>query len=216
MRSLEHSRLVHMLETGVTNGHPYLMMPYFQGGNLEDLARARGGRLPVGEAVTLMTAALEGLAYMHERAFVHRDVKPGNLLVDGTGGAVVADFGIAKSFVDAGLSDVTSRTGTPFGTPAFMAREQVTNYRFVHPATDVWAASATLYYLITGEAPRDARAHRTAVDGILTGSILPVRAKRADVPNRVGTVIDKALAVEVEDRYPDAGAFLAALRRAAR
>ncbi len=214
MKGLRHGALVTLLATGVSRGRLYLVMPLCEGGDLDARVLACGGVLSVEEATGHMVRALEGLAHMHARSLVHRDVKPSNILLDGAGHAMLADFGIAKSFVDAGMSDLTSSAGTPVGTPGFMAREQVTNFRFVHPVTDVWAAGATLYFLLTGRTPRAMTTHRSWREAILSSPVVPIRVHAPDLPASLAKVVDRALEERVEDRYPDAAGLLSALRRA--
>ena len=116
------------------------------------LAR-RQGPLPLPLAGRIALQALEGLAYAHDHGFVHRDLKPENLLVTDAQASMVkiTDFGLAKSFQQAGLSGLTA-TGVIGGTLFFMAREQLTSYREARPTTDVWSMAATLYFLVTGTA----------------------------------------------------------------
>jgi serine/threonine-protein kinase len=158
--------------------------------------------------------ALAGLAHAHAAGFVHRDVKPQNLLVGrGRGSRVVkvADFGLARAFETSGLSGLTLH-GEVGGTPAFMAPEQVTHYREVRPAADQYSAAATLYYLLTGkyafEFPQDVGARLVVV---LTDTPVPIRARRPDLPAGLADAVHKAMARDPADRYPDVITFRSAL-----
>ena len=97
------------------------------------------------------------------------------------GAARLADFGLAKSFQQAGLSGMTA-TGTVAGTYQFMAREQLTSYRQVRPATDVWSMAATIYYLLTGQYPRDFAPQSDPLAVVLRGGVVPVRDRDPSVP----------------------------------
>ena len=119
--------------------------------------QTRGGTLPADEVVRIGRQALAGLAYAHGRGVVHRDLKPHNLFLTEAGPArqvKVGDFGLAKAFDAAGLSGLT-RTGRAAGTPSFVPRQQVIDFKNAKPEVDVWALAATLYALLTGRPPRD-------------------------------------------------------------
>jgi serine/threonine protein kinase len=159
----------------------------------------------------LAAQALEGLASAHGAGFVHRDLKPDNVLFAGDGTAKLADFGLAKSFQQAGLSGMTA-TGAFAGTYFFMPREQLTSFRQARPASDVWSMAATLYYLLTGQYARDFGAHPDPLAVILRGGVVPIRRRDASVPEELAGVIDRALSDEAEERYPTAREFASALR----
>jgi serine/threonine protein kinase len=153
--------------------------------------------------------ALEGLAAAHEAGFVHRDLKPDNVLLGENGAARLADFGLAKSFQQAGLSGMTA-TGVVGGTFPFMAREQLTSYREARPTTDVWSMAATLYFLLTGQYARDF-GDQDPIAVILRGGVVPLRQRDAAVPADLAAVIDRALDDEPARRFPTAREFGAAL-----
>src|SRR5262249_51630617 len=153
-------------------------------GSAEILRLRQGGRVPLASALRIAIDALEGLAAAHEAGFVHRDLKPDNVLLTRDGVARLADFGLAKSFLQAGLSGLTA-TGTIGGTPHFMAREQLTSFREVRPTSDVWSMAATIYYLLTGEYARDFGSERDPLAVILRGSRISVRQRDPSVPAKL-------------------------------
>ena len=157
-RSLRHPNIVGLLDFGKHQGRFYFALEYCPGGSAEDLRRRHGGRVPLPSVLRIAVDALEGLAVAHEAGFVHRDLKPDNVLLAEGGTARLADFGLAKSFQQAGLSGMTA-TGMVAGTFQFMPREQLTSYRQVRPTSDVWSMAATVYYLLSGEYARDFDAH---------------------------------------------------------
>ncbi|MET8130012.1 serine/threonine-protein kinase [Streptomyces sp. NPDC005065] len=167
--ALRHRNIVGFRGGGASDRQLFLTCEYCAGGGVDELVARRGGRLPVDEAVPITLQALAGLEYAHTApvparladgsvvtasGLVHRDVKPHNLLLDADGTVKVADFGLAKAFEKAGLSGYT-RTGAVAGSVAFMPRPQLIDYRNTLPAVDVWAAAASLYWMLTGAAPRD-------------------------------------------------------------
>lgn len=212
--ALPHPNVLEILVAGESKGCPYLIMPYCVGGNLEEERQRRGGRLSVVDAFRLLQPAMQGLAALHVRGFVHRDIKPQNILLNGRGVSMLADFGLAKYMADAGLSGITSSSALGIGSFGFMPREQVSNFRYVGAATDVWASAATYYYLVTANFPRPGRPHALDIDGILKYAAIPLRCRDASISSRIANVIDRALLDDVGARYANAGQFLEALGRA--
>ena len=215
--SLQHRHLVQIFSHGSTGSGFFFVMEFCPGGSVEDLMKARGGKLSLREAGTIILQALDGLAQAHEEGFVHRDLKPANILltsrdvVSGRGIVKVSDFGLAKSFEDAGLSGMTV-TGATAGTPWFMAREQLTKYKYVKPVSDVWGMGATLYFMLTRQFPRDFPAdHRLAFDAVISRDAVPIRQRDTSIPAKVAEVLDRALADEIENRYQTAAEFRKAL-----
>jgi serine/threonine-protein kinase len=191
----------------------YIVMELVDGPDAETILQTKGP-LAVRNAVRLTCHLLTGLEHAHAKGFVHRDIKPANVLVGGAKkGRVVklADFGLALVFEASRMSGVTMQ-GDVGGTPAFMAPEQVTHYRDVKPAADQYSAAATLYRLMAGAYVHDfpPTVARQLVH-IMTEPTVPIRARRAEVPDGLAAVIQKALSREPGDRYPDVAAFRAAL-----
>jgi hypothetical protein len=209
-RSLRHPRIVELLDFGYAGDGFFFAMELCPGGSAAALAKAAGGRLPLPRAVALARESLEGLAFAHERGFVHRDIKPDNVLVAADGSARVTDFGLAKSFQQAGLSGMTA-TGTVAGTPFFMPREQLTSYRQLKPASDVFSMGATLYNWLTGSWVREFARGKDPLAVILKGGVVPIRTRAPQLALALATVIDRAVTDNPAERYPDAGAFLKAL-----
>ena len=212
-RSLRHPRIVSLIDHGCAESTFYFAMEYCAGGSVADLQRRQqGGGLPLTLSVRIALEALEGLAFAHERGFVHRDLKPENLLLaDAAGaGAKVTDFGLAKSFQQAGLSGMTA-TGAVAGTLYFMPREQLTHFRLLKPVSDVWSMGATLYHMLTGGYPREFRPGEDPLPVILRGGVVPIRARDPRLPVAVASVVDRAVVDTVTERYQTAGEFREAL-----
>lgn len=211
-RALRHRHVVSAFDSGSEGDTLFFTMEYCQGGNLEQLVRQRG-TVAVPEAVGLIVQVLDALSYAHDvelpsvplsgggsrsaRGLVHRDLKPGNLLLTAGPAPIVkvADFGLAKAFELAGLSGHTS-SGTLLGTPSFCPRQQMINARDVGPEVDVWATAACLYYLLTRSYVR----HHPAGDDVLTTimqqPVVPIRRRRPDLPEALADLIDHALVEE--------------------
>lgn len=214
--TLRHQHIVRFLGHGAEGSIFYFLLEYCAGGSVADLMKRRGGKLAWEEARPILLHALQGLAYLHEQGFVHRDLKPHNLLLAGTAGAwtaKVSDMGLAKSFENAGFSGMTV-TGNASGSFPFMPREQLINFKRVQPVSDVWAMGATCYSILTGTFPRTQRPGEDPMLAILRGEIIPIRQRNPQVPARVAAVIDQALANKEEERFSHAGEMYAVLVRA--
>ncbi|MES1210850.1 MAG: serine/threonine-protein kinase, partial [Acidobacteriota bacterium] len=133
-RALRHPAIVELYDHGSEGSQFWFAMEFCPGGSVYHLVKARGQALPPLQAARMMADALEGLAHAHAQGFVHRDLKPENLLVRSAqgDGVKVTDFGLAKSFQQAGLSGMTA-TGAVAGTISFMPREQLTSFRQMKP-----------------------------------------------------------------------------------
>lgn len=199
---LRHPRCVPLLDCGASGHTFFFVMELCPGGSLDRL-----GTLPLDRLAPLLDEALEGLAHAHGAGFVHRDLKPQNVLLESTAaGARLADFGLAKSFEQAGFSGMTA-TGGFAGTTRYMAREQITNFKYVKPATDVWSLAATAFVVLTGNYPREFAEGRDPVEVILRQRATPIRQHLPALPARVAEVLDRALADKLSERYLDASEF---------
>ncbi len=211
---LNHPNIVTCYEQGSAGSGFYFVLEFCEGGSVDGLMEALGGKLPVDIAGPIMLQSLEGLAYAHDKKYVHRDLKPQNLLLTAKKGgtAKVADLGLAKNFQQAGFSGMTV-TGGMAGTPVFMPKEQLTNFKYVKPVTDVWSMGATFYCMLTGMLPRDMQRGQSPLEAILKGHVVPIRDRNRSLPTQLAGVIDKSLSDRPQDRYEDAGAFLKALKK---
>jgi len=215
-KALRHKNIVDFVGRGSVGSMFYFLQEFCSGGCIGKLMERRGGRLDLKEADSIILDSLEGMAFAHKSKYVHRDLKPQNILLQDVNGklaAKIGDFGMAKNFTQAGFSGMTV-TGSYGGTPPFMPREQVINFKYVQPVTDVWALGATYYNMLTGNYPLDFRAAPDPILVILNNKPVPIRKHRSDIPNRVAEVIDRALEVKINDRYKDAGEMLSAMRKA--
>jgi serine/threonine protein kinase len=215
MRGFRHPNVVELFDHGSVGTAFYFVMEFCPGGSLESLMKRRGGTLPLAEAGPIMLQALEGLDYAHKRSFVHRDLKPANVLLTARehGVAKLADFGFAKNFEKAGLSGMT-KTGMAAGTFPFMPREQLVNFKYVRPVSDVWSMGATLYRALTAQFPRDYRRGQDPVEAVLHQPVVPIRKRSSGIPKKVAKVIDRSLEDDFKRRYQTAGEFRRALQEA--
>ena len=212
---LKHPNIVEWLEQGMTRGQFWFAMEYVNGTNLEALADAEPGRYPINQACRMARQVLKGLAQAHRMGFVHRDIKPENILIARQPEGLVAkisDFGLAKSFRGLGLSGLTF-SGEMRGTVPFMPPEQMLDFKAVLPSGDLYATAATLYYLLTSQFIYDqVNDGGDLIRTLLEESPVPIRKRRADIPNALAAVLEKCLSRDPNNRYPTAADMRNALR----
>ncbi|HEY2252207.1 MAG TPA: protein kinase [Planctomycetaceae bacterium] len=234
-KALHHRHVVELRDSGCSRGVFFLTLEYCDGGSVDKLMKARGGKLTVSEAGAIMLQVLDGLAYAHQavipnvkqkdgsfrpgKGLVHRDLKPHNIFLMGTGQARLAkigDYGLSKAFDQAGLSGHTcTAVGTSVhnvgGTPVFMAREQVRNFKYARPDVDVWAAAACLYNMLTGAYPREFSRDKDCWQTLLECNAIPILKRDRAIPRRLAEVIDAALVEEPRIGFSSAVQFKRAL-----
>jgi eukaryotic-like serine/threonine-protein kinase len=222
IRALCHPNVVSFRESGRVGAAWFFTSEFCAGGSVGDLIE-RDGLVPPHRAVAIVLQALEGLAYAHAAALpngsvglVHRDIKPGNILLAHQGRDVVvkvADFGLSKAFDRAGLSGMTM-TGSVAGTMPFMSRAQLVDYKRARPEVDVWSMAASLYFMLTGYYPRDFPKELDPIRVVLEAAPVPIRQRDPRVPPRLAAVIDEALVEDPGITVDSAVQLAAALRGA--
>jgi serine/threonine-protein kinase len=211
---LRHPNIVECYEQGMTRGQFWFAMEYIVGTNLEALAKADPGRYPANQGCRLACQVLKGLEQAHQLGFVHYDIKPENILIaQSAEGLVVkiSDFGLAKSFRAFVLTN-TSYTDDNRSMP-FMPPEQMLDFKTVTPLADLYATAATLYYLLTCQYIYDEPSGGgDLIRMLLEEPPIPIRNRRGDIPKALAEVIEKCLARDPKERYPDAGSLRRALK----
>ncbi len=204
---LAHPNIVGVYDYGENAEAAWIVMELVEGGSLKDRLD-RKERFPVAEIVRIMEQVLAALAYSHARGVVHRDIKPGNIMLAGDGAVKMADFGIAR-LENSSLTQI----GTVMGTPSYMAPEQLRG-ETVDARADIWAAGVMLYQLLTGEKPFEGGFSAVMHKALHTEPPPPSKLS-VTAPQAFDAVIATALAKRPEERYPNAAAFAAAIREAA-
>ena len=199
---LSHHNIVSVIDRGEHDGRPFIVFEYVAGENLKQLVE-RDGPLPVEQALELAIGVARGLAFAHEKGFVHRDVKPQNVLVNGNGEAKVTDFGIARSLA---VPQGVTLTGTVLGTSDYISPEQAQG-RQVDELTDVYSLGVVVYELLTGEPPFTGDNFVAIAMQHINDPVPPASLRRPEVPPRLDRAIEKALAKEPADRFASMGEF---------
>ena len=198
---LNHPNIITVFELGEERGIPYIAMEMLSGVDLEALLR-KGPPLAVAEKLDVLVQVLRGLAYAHDRAIVHRDVKPSNVRLLEDGAAKIMDFGIAK-LEGAHLT----KTGMMVGTVNYMSPEQVRG-RKLDGRSDVFSAGVILYEMLAGERPFRGEGPTQTLYRIVHDEPAPIDpAALGPAAGRIGPILSRALAKDPEARYAGAGAF---------
>ena len=208
MARLQHPNIVALHDYGRTaEGHLFIVMEYVDGADLSRLIHAEGGGLGVPQALEIVGQVCDALQYAHSRGFVHRDIKPGNVLVDTDGRVKIADFGLAKLVArpsdaepaqDSTLESRATLTGQALGTPDYTAPEQLKGAPVDHRA-DIYSLGVMLYEMLTGDLPR--------------GAWTPP-SQRTAAPARLDAVVTRAMQSEPDNRYQQASEVKAAVEGA--
>jgi hypothetical protein len=174
-------------------------MEYVEGSDLSALVK-KHGPLSVGKAVNYMLQAARGLEFAHKKGVIHRDVKPGNLLLDTEGTVKILDMGLARLSSDGNAATQAELTGTgaALGTVDYMAPEQAVSTKHADARADIYGLGCSLHYLLTGKATYDGD---TLMAKLLAHRETPIPSLGADVPEQVQAIFEKMVAKTVEDRY---------------
>ena len=217
IKSFNHKNIVGFIDSGSSEDNYYYVMEYCEAGSLIRSIECLGGKLPLGLARSIIFQVLDGLEYLHTVEFrakteedgfiavkgiVHRDLKPNNILLKVEGLKLVAkigDFGLSKSFELAGLSGVTSIDQPGLGSYRFLPRRQLLYYRDSKPEVDIWAAAACLYYMLSGNSPRNFSDNVSALTTVQEQLAIPIQKRNPDVPDSIAEVIDRALSENVNN-----------------
>ncbi len=212
---LDHPHVARVFDYLESPQFQAIVLEYLPGGSIEDALRAMGGPLPVDRAVDIGIRAADAMAYAHEKGVVHRDIKPGNvMLVDGedTTTTRITDFGVAKALERS--PDLTV-AGANVGTLWYMPPEQF-NHERPTPLVDVYALGATLYEMLTGHipfaAPDTAEIFRRFLDRVPPPAI---EGRNPQVPPALAHVVEMALALDPAERVPSAASLALLLRAVA-
>lgn len=210
LRQIRHSAIVQLLDSGESEGLLFFAMEYVDGVDAKKWVEQRPKPLSIPVAVGIICKVLEGLEFAHSLGFVHRDVKPSNILIQQKEKSLrvkLSDFGLARAYQESKLSGLTI-TGDVCGTPKFMAPEQILDSRNVQPVSDQYAAAATLYWMLTRQHTHN---FGSKIQDVLQNCLLerpvPITHRRHDIPQPLADVIHRALHSEPQSRYASVKAF---------
>jgi serine/threonine protein kinase/WD40 repeat protein len=221
---LQHPNIVAAQHADEVDGVPYLAMEYVDGVSLSSLlseAQSGGQRISVAAVCELIRQASEGIQYAHQQGILHRDLKPGNLMLDRQGRVRVLDLGLAQMAETIDPNDSNSEeqqlTGQHqiLGTPGYMAPEQLTRGHKMSAQTDVYALGATMYFLLTGRRVHSYASSESILEHalkVITETAPDIRTLRSDVPDELAVIIARCLEREPNARLGSAGELAEALK----
>jgi hypothetical protein len=203
--NLNHANLATLYTLLIENGRPCMVMEFIEGETFAQLVQRRGP-IPSEEAISLFRQALSGIGYAHRMGIVHRDIKPGNMMLNREGVVKVMDCGIAKALSARGVA----RTGAHLGTSLYMSPEQFLN-RSVDSRSDIYSLGVTLYEMLTGKVPFSADSDYQIMADHVNTPPPPLTSIFAYVPKGVEHAVLKALEKNPDARYQSVEEFSAAL-----
>jgi len=215
--AVDHSGAVKVLDDETDDdGSVFLVMELLDGESLSHRFERKARSLVIEEVLIVADQLLDVLAAAHEKGIVHRDVKPDNIFLTRSGGLKLLDFGIARLRELPTASSMT-RSGSTMGTPAYMAPEQArARWEEVDGRTDLWAVGATMFKLLTGRVVHVAETVNEQLLAAMTEPAPPIGTLAPTVPIPVVEIVDRALAFNKQDRWPDARHMQQAVRDAYR
>jgi serine/threonine-protein kinase len=201
--ALDHPNICMIYEVGDEDGRSFIVMQYIEGETLA--ARIKRERLELGEALTIALQVAEALQEAHQHGIIHRDIKPQNLMLAPRGQVKVLDFGLAKvvrgrvmASEDADTSSLMSTPGTILGTVPYMSPEQVRGER-LDVRSDIFSFGTTLYEMVSGRRPFEAKSAAEIISAILTREAAPL--EQASAPEELGQIVRRCLEKDPERRY---------------
>ena len=213
---LQHPHILGLIDSGTIGdeggelcGRPYYVMPFIEGESLRERLE-RDGPLGVGEAIRIATDVADALEYAHHHGIIHRDIKPGNILLLEDGSAILADFGIALAITEAGGSRLTE-SGLIVGTPPYMSPEQAAGEHTLTPRTDVYSLAVVTYEMLSGDPPFTGTTVQAVISKVLTEEPRSLSITRHRIPLHVDATILKALEKIPADRFASAHEYSVAL-----
>ncbi|MBA3707605.1 MAG: protein kinase [Planctomycetes bacterium] len=210
MASIDHPHIARGIASGIHDGAPFLALEYVRGRDVQHIIND-SVFLDEGATLRIVMQVVDGLGEIHRHGLVHRDLKPGNVILTDSGIAKLVDFGIARSTSDA--RTFFTAEGNSVGSPAFMSPEQIAGRKDLDIRSDIYAIGALLYTCLAGcppfagSVPEVVKAHRTA-------AIPDIRRARPDVSQATAAVIGRCLAKHPQERFADPAALAAALAEA--
>jgi serine/threonine protein kinase/Tfp pilus assembly protein PilF len=203
--SLDHPNICTIYEAEEYEGQAYIAMAYIRGQSLKH--KILSGPLDIPETVNIAIQVAEGLKCAHGRGIIHRDIKPGNIMLTEEGQAKIMDFGLAK--VERG-ADLT-KTMTVIGTLAYMSPEQARG-EVIDLRTDIWSLGCVLFEMLSGQRPFRSEPDQAVIYSILKEEPRRIFRAEKEIPVQLETIIRKCLEKDPRNRYQDAGALAEALK----
>jgi serine/threonine-protein kinase len=210
---LNHPNIVQAIDVAEANGYHYFVMEFVEGCTVYD-ELAQGKVYSEDEAVDIITQIARALLHAHERGFIHRDVKPKNIMLTRERVAKLADMGLAREATD--VQAAMAEAGRAYGTPYYIAPEQIRGEVDIDQRADMYSLGATFYHMVTGRVPFEGATPSAVMHKHLKEPLTPPDHLNTDLTSGCGTMIEMLMAKNRDDRYPSARELLVDLERLAR
>jgi eukaryotic-like serine/threonine-protein kinase len=198
--ALDHRNIVRAYDIDRDGDMHFLVLEYVDGANLHSIVE-RFGPISIARAVNCILQAADGLQHAHEGGLVHRDIKPGNLLLDRAGTVKILDLGLARFFDDEGQLTRRRDGNSVLGTADYVAPEQAINSSAVDIRGDIYSLGVTFYFLLTGKSPYKDGSISQKLMWHQISQPIPVTQFRPEVPKKLAAILDKMMAKEPSQRY---------------
>jgi len=205
---LNHNNIVQAIDVGEAGGYHYFVMEYVEGKTIyNDLAK--GSVFPEEDALDIITQVAHALNHAHACGLIHRDVKPKNIMINAAGVVKLADMGLARETTD--IETAKSEKGKAYGTPYYIAPEQIRGEMDIDGRADIYGLGATLYHMVTGRVPFMAEDPSDVMRKHLREKLIPPDHINTKLSSGISEVIEIMMAKRKEDRYNDVPELLADL-----
>jgi serine/threonine-protein kinase len=202
---LNDQHIVGALDVGQAGEHHYFVMEYVDGDTVhERIESAR--RMPEREAILLVMQVARALKHAHEKGFIHRDIKPKNIMISNAGVAKLADLGLARAVSDREAAE--AEAGKAFGTPYYISPEQARGVLEITPAADIYGLGATFYHMVTGRVPFEGKSPTEVMKRHLSEPLTPPDQLAPDLSQGTALVIEMMMAKDARDRYQNAAQLI--------
>ena len=202
---LNDQHIVGALDVGQAGEHHYFVMEYVDGDTVHDRIQA-ARRVPEREALTLVRQVALALKHAHEKGFIHRDIKPKNIMISKAGVAKLADLGLARAVTDREAAE--AEAGKAFGTPYYISPEQARGVVEISPAADIYGLGATFYHMVTGRVPFEGKNPTEVMQRHLREPLTPPDHLAPELSQATALIIEMMMAKDARDRYQNAAQLL--------
>ncbi len=195
---LNHPNIVSAYDVGKAGEHHYFVMEYVDGETVYDrIVKAR--RLPEREAIEIVMQVAKALQHAHQRGFIHRDIKPKNIMISRSGTVKLADLGLARALGD--KEAAVAEAGRAYGTPYYISPEQIRGELQIGPAADIYGLGATFYHMSTGQVPFEGKNPSAVMHKHLKAELIPPDHINPELSAGSAQVIEMMMAKSTKDRY---------------